>query len=98
MVLPILISRSLAPGSYFFCAAAGLATAAAMPTVAATVSNCREFRIFISTIDGLIRLQRFRGEGSAAMGRPTCIEAGGEAPSVGVDHGVSGHQSPYKSL
>jgi hypothetical protein len=40
MVLPILISRSLAPGSYFFCAAAGLATAAAMPTVAANVSHC----------------------------------------------------------
>src|ERR1700738_4467745 len=30
MILPILISVSLAPGSYFFCASAGLAIAAAI--------------------------------------------------------------------
>jgi hypothetical protein len=41
MMFPILISLSLAPGSYFFCAATGVVAIAAMPSVAVAISHCR---------------------------------------------------------
>src|SRR4029078_997459 len=44
MILPILISESLAPGSYFFCALAAVATNAA------TVSAARATRLCIRTV------------------------------------------------